>query len=284
MALITPFDPWESKLCSCPLKYSLSPYTGCGHKCLYCYASSYIIDFYHPREKKNFLKRLERESKKLAAGSFIAIANSSDPYLPWEKKLKLMRQGLKILKNLPLKIMIVTKSSLVLRDLDILKEFKRIVVSISFTTLKENIAKRLEALSSLPDERLRAMEILSKYIPVVCRFDPLIYPLNTKEIKKIIKELKSRGVKQIITSTYKAKPDNLKRMFRSFPEYKNLWHKLYIVKGEKVARYMYLPKMLRKKLIEEVKRVSIEEGLEFSSCREGFMDLNTKNCDGSSFF
>jgi DNA repair photolyase len=283
MNLISPFDPWGSKLCSCPVKYSLSAYTGCSHNCLYCYASSYIRNFFAVREKKDFLKRLEREIKKLPNGSLITMANSSDPYLPQEAKLKLTQGALSMLKNYAVKIIIVTKSSLILRDLKLLKDFKNLVVSFTCTTLKEKLSKKLEKSASLPKERLAAIEELSKNLTVVCRFDPLIYPLNTDEIKIMIKELKDRGVKQIITSTYKAKPDNLKRMINAFPEHGNLWHKLYALEGERSGGYIYLAKRIRKKLIEEVREITRGENLEFSSCREGFIDLNTKSCDGSSF-
>ena len=95
--------------------------------------------------------------------SLITMANSSDPYLPLEKELKLTQSALKILKNYNLRVMIVTKSSLILRDLEILKEFKSIVISISFTTLNENLSKKLERFASLPLERLKTMENLSKY-------------------------------------------------------------------------------------------------------------------------
>jgi DNA repair photolyase len=284
MGLISLFDPWRSKFCTCSKKYSLSPYTGCGHGCLYCYASSYIRNFYLPRPKKDFLKRLQREVKKLPKNSYLTMANSSDPYLPQEKELKLTSTTLRLLKDYNLKLMLVTKSSLILRDINILTEFRRILVGVSLTTLKEKLSKRLEPYASGPLERLRTIEKLAKYLNVVCRVDPLIYPLNTKEIKTIIKEVKNAGAKQIITSTYKAKPDNLKRMMGSFPEYKDIWHKLYILMGEKVGRYMYLPSTLRERLINEVKNLTLEEGLDFSSCREGLNYLNTKLCDGSSFF
>ena len=78
MSLIIPFDPWNNKLCACPQKYSLSAYTGCGHNCRYCYASSYIRNFFLPRPKKDFLKRLEKEIEKVPAGIFITIARSEE--------------------------------------------------------------------------------------------------------------------------------------------------------------------------------------------------------------
>ncbi|RKY30563.1 MAG: radical SAM protein [Candidatus Omnitrophota bacterium] len=284
MQLIREFDPWKGELCTCPEKYSLSPYTGCGHRCIYCYASSYIRDFYNPRPKNNFLKRIAREIKKIKETSYITISNSSDPYQPMEKNLELTRKTLEILKEYPFKIMIVTKSNLILRDIDILKEFKNLVISITLTTLDEEISEKIEPFAPLPCERLKAIEILSKYFPVVCRVDPLIYPLNTGKIGEIIKELKKRGVKQIITSTFKARPDSFKRMVKIFPQYKELWERLYIVEGERKRGYFYLPENFRRKLIEEVYRITLEEKMDFSSCREGFSELNTKNCDGSSFF
>ncbi|OPX28170.1 MAG: hypothetical protein B1H08_06465 [Candidatus Omnitrophica bacterium 4484_171] len=284
MALITPFDPWKNELCTCPSKYSLSAYTGCGHGCLYCYASSYIRNFFIPRAKKDFINRLKKEIKKLPPKSFLAMANSSDPYTPEDSKLKLTRKALEILKNYQIRLMLVTKSSLILRDIDILKDIKHLVVSISITTLDKGLSKKLEPNAPLGLMRLKTMEKLAKITNVVCRFDPLIYPLNTKNIKKTIKALKNAGAKQVITSTYKAKPDNLKRMMNIFRRQDSVWRKLYIKKGSKKKNNIYLPLNLRKYLINEVRIAALSEKLEFSSCREGFVSLNTVNCDGSSFF
>jgi len=284
MNLITPFDPWKNVLCTCPDKYSLSAYTGCGHGCLYCYASSYIRNFFVPRAKKDFINRLKKEIKKLSRGSYIAIANSSDPYLPEENRLKLTREALKILKDYDIKLMLVTKSSLILRDINVLKDIKHLVVSISITTLDNSLSKKLEPNAPSGLIRLKTLEKIAKIANVVCRLDPLIYPLNTKDIAKTVKALRNAGAKQIITSTYKAKPDNLKRMIEVFAEYKDIWHKLYIDKGEKKGNYTYLPINLRRELIGEVRTAALNEKLRFSSCREGFSLLNTANCDGSSFF
>ncbi|MCM8787444.1 MAG: radical SAM protein [Candidatus Omnitrophica bacterium] len=284
MNVICLFDPWKNKMCSCPQKYSLSAYTGCSHNCLYCYASSYIRNFFYPKAKKDFLIKLEKDIKKLPPSSYITMANSSDPYIRLEEKLKLTRQALKILLNFDCKINLVTKSALILRDIDIIQKFKKIVVSITITTLDEKLSKKLEPAASLPKDRLEVIKELSKYINVVCRLDPLIYPLNTNQIKEIISQVKECGAKQIITSTYKAKFDNLKRMCNAFSECKNLWHKLYLKEGQNFGTYFYLNKNLRKNLIEEVRLLALKNHLDFSSCREGFINLNTKNCDGSSFF
>jgi DNA repair photolyase len=284
MSLLTPFDPWKNPLCTCPKKFSLSPYTGCGHGCLYCYASSYIRHFAAARPKKDFLARLKKEIVKIPSGSIIAMANSSDPYQPLEGKEGLTRKTLEILKNYDLKINIVTKSSLVLRDTDILKGVKKILISISFTTLDEKLAKKLEPGASSPAERIEAVKKLSLSMPVAARLDPLIYPLTTPRIKETIKKIKQAGAKQIITSTYKAKPDNLKRMLKFFPDYQTVWKKFYLEKGERKNGYIYLPPKIRKELIEKARNWALSQNLEFSSCREGLESLNTAACDGSSLF
>ena len=97
--ILRPFDPWKSQLCTCPAKLSLNPYTGCPHGCLYCYASSYIPRFAECRPKVDLLKRLARESSKIRPGTLVALSNSSDPYPPQEKDLRLSRGCLQILKE-----------------------------------------------------------------------------------------------------------------------------------------------------------------------------------------
>ena len=284
MNLITPFDPWNSSLCSCPSKYSLSAYTGCSHGCLYCYASSYIPRFQAVRPKKDFIKRLEREIRKVPPRSLVAMASSSDPYLDIEKELKLTRQALSTLLKHDMKINLVTKSSLIVRDIDLFKGTRNVVASISLTTLDEKLNQMLEPGASTPGQRLKAVKQLSKYIPVAVRFDPLIYPLNTDEIKRVVKTAKVNGARQIITSTYKVRPDNFKRMKKVFRQHTALWNELYEEKGEKKAGYIYLAEKIRKQLIQQVRESALENSLEFSSCREGYAGLNTAHCDGSSLF
>jgi DNA repair photolyase len=142
VTLISKFDPWRSKLCTCPSKLSFNPYTGCDHACVYCYASSYIPKFFNCRPKKDLIPRLEREAKKLK-GELISIANSSDPYPNLEAKTGLMRKCLEALSRHDCKIQIVTKSSLVLRDIDILKKIPS-MVTLTITTDDDNISKVIE--------------------------------------------------------------------------------------------------------------------------------------------
>jgi len=278
--LITPFDPWQSAWCACPEKYSLSPYTGCGHGCLYCYATSYIPNFFAPRPKKDFLARLKKDIAKVPAGALIAIANSSDPYQPLEKELCLTRETLKIIAEKKLRLNLVTKSALIARDGDIIKDM-RCSAAFTITTLNPGLAKKMETMASAPQKRLAALEKLSKFIFTAVRLDPIICGVNDEEIEKIVIAAKNHGAKQIITSTYKAKPDNFKRLQAAFPAKTAELKNLYFKNPHKINGQFYLEESLRLKLIEKCRVAALNAGLEFSSCREGFGRLNTATCDGS---
>lgn len=277
--LITPFDPWESKLCTCPKKVTLNPYTGCPHQCVYCYASSYIPDFFHCRPKENLISKLKREASKLD-GELISIANSSDPYPPIEESLGLTRECLRILTRHYCKLQIVTKSTLVTRDIDLLRKAPT-MVSISMTTEDEEISKLLEPFAPSPSKRLRTLEkLIKKGIPTSTRIDPII-PLLNEEPRKLIKELASIGVPHITCSTYKAKHDNWKRFTQAFPGLAKRLRPLYFREGKRIGGSFYLPENLRLKILKKVKNLVEREGIKLSICREGFPELNSATCDGS---
>lgn len=282
MQSLSRFDPWRSKLCTCPFKYSFSPYVGCSHGCLYCYASSYIKDFYKPRIKKDVLKNLKKEIVKIKENKYVSIANSSDPYQHLEEKYRLTRESLKIFLKYKFRVMIITKSDLVIRDIDVLKNSK-VAVSITITTLDKEKAKKLEPNAPNPERRLEALRILSENnIPTIARIDPIIPFINDYEIEEIVKEVKNAGVKHIVSSTYKVRMDNWKRMSEVFTEEMKKLENLYFKHGEKYNGYYYLPKnyryILMKKVFEEAKK----NNLTFAVCREGFIEFNSaKSCDGS---
>ena len=279
MSLITPFDPWRSKLCTCPPKLTFNPYTGCDHRCVYCYASSYIPKFYDCHPKKDLLTRLEREVQKLR-GEIVSIANSSDPYPTIEAEKALTRQCLNILAEHNCKIQITTKSDLVTRDLDILTKIPT-VVAMTITTEDESLAQVLEPNAPPPEKRLRALQtIIEREIPVTVRVDPVI-PYVNENPENLIKTLAAIGVKHVTASTYKVKADNWQRLSLAMPETAKKLKPLYFEKGEKIARYTYLPKGLRITLMEKVAALAKKHGLKFGTCREGLSYLNTATCDGT---
>ena len=279
MAYLIPFDPWKNPRCTCPPKFSLNPYTGCSHGCLYCYASSFIKDFFKPREKKNFLKILKKEVENLPKESLISLSNSSDPYQKLEEKFLFTRKALEIFKEKNFRVLIITKSDLVLRDLDLLSKM-RVAVTMTITTLKH--FKKLEPGAPPPQKRIEALKILKKAkIPVGLRLDPIIPFLNENEIEEII-EKTSPFILHLTTSTFKPKIDSWKRIKKAFPEVAKKLERFYFKEGEKNGGSFYLPLNLRKEIILKVRKVCQKYQIPFASCREGFPDLNTaSSCDGS---
>ncbi len=279
MPLITGFDPWQNNPCTCPKKLTFNPYTGCNHNCIYCYASSYIPHFSNCRPKKNLLKQLEREAVKLE-GQTLSLANSSDPYPPIERELGLTRKCLEILSKNNCQIQIITKSTLITRDIDLLVKVPS-TVALTITTDNDSLAKRLEPNAPSSTERMKTVAALvGEGIPVLVRIDPII-PFVNEDASKLVAELASLGVKQITASTYKVKLDNWRRFCKAMPEYVQRLKPLYFDVGERLNGNIMLNKDLRLKILQNVKREAVSQGLRFAVCREGLSHLNTATCDGS---
>lgn len=179
---------------------SINPYRGCEHGCIYCFARpthafmglSPGLDF----ESKLFAKAdaarlLERE---LAAQNYqpktIAIGTNTDPYQPIERQHLVMRQLLEVLARTQHPVGIVTKSALVLRDLDLLKPMAEkglVKVALSVTTLDPLLARRMEPRAASPERRLATIEALTKAgIPTSVLVAPIIPGLNDAEIETIL--------------------------------------------------------------------------------------------------
>ncbi len=279
MTLISKFDPWRSALCTCPPKLTFNPYTGCDHACVYCYASSYIPKFFNCRLKKDLIPRLKREAAKLK-GEIISISNSSDPYPNLEAKTGLMRSCLEILSRHNCKIQIITKSNIVIRDIDLLRMTPS-MVSLTITTDDDNIAKLIEPHAPPPSKRLKTVEsLIEKGIPTSVRIDPII-PFVNDNLNNLIRKLASIGVPHITGSTYKAKLDNWQRLSTTVPRIAEKLKPLYFEKGEKIGRYIYLPRDLRLKLMKTMRVTAEKCGMKFGTCRECLSHLNTATCDGS---
>ena len=279
MDLISRFDPWRSVLCTCPPKLTLNPYTGCDHACVYCYASSYIPKFFQCRPKRDIISKLKREAAKLE-GELISIANSSDPYPNVEFKTGLTRQCLEVLSKSNCKIQMITKSTIVRRDMDLLKRIPS-MVSLTITSIDENVAKLLEPRAAAPKERLKIIEtLIEKGVPTSVRIDPIIPYINDSQ-EELIKVLACIGVKHVTSSTYKVKPDNWRRFRMAMPKTAEKLKPLYFEKGEKMGGYTYLPRDLRTKLMKTIAALAKKNGIQFGTCREGLSQLNTASCDGS---
>ncbi|MCC8931167.1 MULTISPECIES: PA0069 family radical SAM protein [Rhizobiaceae] len=193
-----------------PFDRSINPYRGCEHGCIYCFARpthSYMglsagLDF----EAKLFAKPdaprlLERElSKPGYKVKPIAIGTNTDPYQPIEREWRIMRQILEVLDKANHPVVIVTKSSLILRDLDILASMAKrglAKVGISVTTLDRKLARTMEPRASTPAKRLEAIKALSEAgIPVAVMMAPVIPALNDHEIERILDSGKAAGASE----------------------------------------------------------------------------------------
>ena len=279
------FDPWGSPLCTCPPKYSLHPYTGCSHMCLYCYATAYI-GVRKSAPKNMFLKRLMGDLRRADRRLVVEMSTSSDPYPPEEKDHRLTRMALGLLIREGFKVLITTKGSLVLRDVDLLKRGATAVM-MTITTLDEGLARLYEPGAPPPKARLKALETLSRAgVPVGVRIDPIIPGLNDDpdELKELVRVVWERGVRFIVTSTYKARPDSLSRLSFTFPDMAEKWRRLYRSEGVWMGGYWYLDQGLRKRLLTPILKTARRLGMEYAVCREGFKGkefFNSESCDGS---
>ena len=189
---------------------SINPYRGCEHGCIYCFARpthSFMglspgLDF----ESKLFAKPeapslLEKE---LAASGYeprmIAIGTNTDPYQPIEREHKIMRGILEVLERAGHPVGIVTKSALVLRDIDILARMAKrnlAKVAISVTSLDPKLARTMEPRAATPPKRLEALKQLSDAgIPTTVMVAPVIPALNDCEIERILDAAAHAGVKE----------------------------------------------------------------------------------------
>ena len=213
-------------------------------------------------------------------GETVSIANSSDPYPRLEAETGLTRNCLAILAQSNCRIQIITKSNLVMRDTDLLTKAPA-TVAITITTDNDDKARLIEPYAPSPTERLKAVErLICKGIPVSVRIDPVI-PFVNDNSESLIATLANMGVKHVTSSTYKVKRDNWQRFASAMPETAEKLKSLYFDEGEKLGGCMLLPEAIRLKLLNAVRSLALQNGLQFGVCRENLIQLNTAACDGS---
>lgn len=189
---------------------SINPYRGCEHGCIYCFARpthanmglSAGLDF----ESRLFAKPDAPEllARELAQPGYaprtIAIGTNTDPYQPIEKRYAIMRRILEVLDEANHPVGIVTKSALILRDLDIIARMARrklVKVALSVTTLDAKLARIMEPRAATPMRRLETLRSLSvARIPTSVMIAPVIPALNDPEIERILDAAAAAGAKQ----------------------------------------------------------------------------------------
>ena len=189
------------------MMYSMNPYQGCEHGCIYCYARntheyygfSAGLDF----ESKIIIKQNAAEllEKQLLQSNWhvspIMLSGNTDCYQPQERKFGLTRQLLKILAKYRHPVGVISKNSLITRDIDILQDLAAdnlVHVMISITTLDEGLRRVMEPRTASAMKRLRTVEELSRAgIPVGIMNAPIIPGLNHHEIPQVIQAAADHG-------------------------------------------------------------------------------------------
>lgn len=191
------------------MPYSMNPYQGCEHGCAYCFARptheywgySAGVDFERKiLVKKNAPQLLEQYFKKRGyKPEPILLSGNTDCYQPIERKLEITRKLLQVFLDYRHPVDILTKNALVTRDVDIISQLaeKNLVsVSLSIPTINEELRRKLEPRTSSVNNKLQAIETLSKAnIPVHVMIAPIIPGLNSDEILNIQKVIAEKGAK-----------------------------------------------------------------------------------------
>jgi len=187
--------------------YSMNPYQGCEHGCIYCYARNtheywgfgpgldfernILIKMDAPKLLEEFIKKPKWQ------GDTIVLSGNTDCYQPAERKFQLTRKCLEVFLKYRHPVGIITKNTLLLRDMDLITELgknKLIAINISLTSLDENTRRVLEPRTASVHKRLKTIEILAKQnIPVNVMMAPIIPSINSHEILQLAKTVSEAG-------------------------------------------------------------------------------------------
>lgn len=269
--------------------YSINPYRGCEHGCVYCYARpshEYLgfsagIDF----ESKILVKPeapslLEQAfQRKSWQPQVVAFSGNTDPYQPVERRLQLTRRCLEIFLKYRNPVQIVTKNFLITRDLDILRQlasFNLAHVLMSITSLDPELVRMMEPRTSSPMKRLEALQILaSAGIPVGVNAAPIIPGLNDEELPSILRETAERGGTNVAYTLVRL-PGAVKDLFldwlhRELPERESkIINRLHEVRRGKLSDSRFGTRMLGEGKVAE----SIEDLFRLT-CRKYHINKRT---------
>ena len=219
--------------------FVINPYTGCQHSCRYCYAD--FMKRFTGHSKENWGGFIDVKinapetinSKKIPKDALILFGSVTDPYQPIESKYQLTKKCLEKLLNAQPQIEILTKSPLILRDIDLLKKFKNLKVGISIGVLNENYARQLEPYVVSPRRRLETLEKLHEEGISTYLFVSPIFPEISDTFKLI--DLTKNYVDEILFENLNIRGNNKKRILdfvkKNRPDLEELYEGLTKNKG-----------------------------------------------------
>ncbi len=181
------------------MDYAVNPYLGCGHACAYCYAR-FMRRMGHPGEewgsfvdaKVNAVERLREEAAKKPRGR-VLLSSVTDAYQPAERRYRLTRGCLEVLLEHGFRVDVLTKSDLVLRDLDLLRRFDEVEVGFTVTSLDDSVRRAFEPGASPIPARLDALKVLSDAgIPTYAFLGPMLPYLSDEGLEGLLNVLADR--------------------------------------------------------------------------------------------
>ena len=227
--------------------YAINPYVGCVHGCVYCYARFMKRLTGHTERWGTFLDakinarevlKLQLERRKRPIEEVVFLSSVTDPYLPAESKMQLTRGILEVLLEYQVPISILTKSDLVIRDIDLLRQFKECSVGLSLMTVDEMLARRFEPHAPSPMRRIEALRglkanniytyaFISPYLPRLSHIERLMEALDGVIDEVGVEALNTKeaswwGVQRVLTHYYPALLPGFRQLCRGSSFWINL--------------------------------------------------------------
>ncbi len=278
--------------------YISNPYIGCLYGCSYCYAQYFKGKGSEDRDqlepiivKKNFAQAVcdEMSRKPSLQSKVINFGSATDPYQPLELHYQFFRYIIPFFKKFGYWFYVATKSNLVIRDIDLLKNYDRAWIGITLTSLNDNLMKIFEPNRPPANLVLHAIESLIKEnIKVVVRIDPLIPGVNDdlNSLKRMVDVLREIGVKAITSGVIKAKFAMLQSENKQQPIWRKPWYRSIreykertsidiekFIENKYIVDYPYgyrIPSLEdRFKILAPLAKYVTSQGIAFSTCEMG---------------
>lgn len=188
------------------LKYNMNLYRGCQHQCIYCDSRSQCYGIENFRDvlvKVNAIDLLRQELARKRVKGTIGTGSMNDPYMPVEKQFNLTGQALAVIAQFRFPIHVITKSDLVLKDLETLRQINEVYAAVSFslTTIDDTLARKVEPGAPVPSRRLQAMARLAQAGIVTGVVMMPLLPFiedDAEGVQRIVQQARDHGAQYII--------------------------------------------------------------------------------------
>ena len=253
-------------------EYVMNIYRGCSHGCIYCYARSNYYEktdnFNCVRVKKDALQIIRDDLRRKVKTGVVMVGSASDSYCPEERELKLTRNTLELINAFDFGMSVITKSSLVTRDTDIMldiKEHSPVSINFTITCSDDEACRKIEPFATPTSGRFKAIEHLAKNgITTGVLMDPVIpYITDTEEnVREMVKKAKYYGAEYIYISTQVTMADVQRDYF--FQEAEKNYPGISEKYKEKYKNYYYCRSPRGRKLWNAFVETCEKEGINYN--------------------